>query len=577
MADERDTAADGEGAVAATADTAEASGGAASPRRRATGGWKAARWTRRAVQIAFFAFFVYLLFAALQRRAAFPYADFFFRLDPLAAFTTMLAARQWLGHLALAIVTVGVTLVLGRVWCGWVCPMGTLLGWFRFRSARRRGARVPAWMRQVKYVLLAVIVTMAALASMTLLVLDPISLLTRTATTSLIPAFDFAVTSVETLLVKWGPTTGAVGWVEDHFRGSVLPVYQPHYAQAVALFLVFLTVVLLNAFADRFWCRYLCPLGALLGLLAKVQILQPVVGAGCNGCAACARACHLDAIQVTGGSAGAATAGAVGSGGAAADTGARVVTSECTMCLDCLVACPEREAMSYGLALRPGPWAPYDPSRREFLYSAAAGVGAVALLGTGVWRGPVSQGLIRPPGAQNEATFLSHCLRCSECMKVCPTSGLQPSLGQGGLEALWTPVLASRLGYCDYSCTACGHVCPSGAIPRLSLEKKRKQVIGLAVIDHNRCLPWALDIPCAVCQEMCPIPDKAIILTGEHLITRADGTQDYMARPKVLPAKCIGCGICENKCPVAGTAAIAVQPATPGLASGGGFGGVPQG
>jgi len=239
------------------------------------------------------------------------------------------------------------------------------------------------------------------------------------------------------------------------------------------------------------------------------------------------------------------------------------------MCLDCLVACPEREAMSFRSALRPWPWAAYDPGRRQFLAAAAIGVGTVALLGTGVARAIKSPRLIRQQGAQDEGAFLSRCLRCSECMKVCPTSGLQPSLGQGGLEALWTPVLASRLGYCDYSCTACGHVCPSGAIPRLDLEDKRKQVIGVAVIDRNRCLPWASDTPCIVCQEMCPISNKAIVLSGQHLITRPDGTQDYLARPKVVAKRCIGCGICEYKCPLEGAAAIVVVPSNPSLAVGG--------
>jgi formate hydrogenlyase subunit 6/NADH:ubiquinone oxidoreductase subunit I len=278
----------------------------------------------------------------------------------------------------------------------------------------------------------------------------------------------------------------------------------------------------------------------------------------CTGCAACARACRLDAIEV-----------AADGGSGAAGPDSRVVTSECTMCLDCLVACPKPEAMSLGLARRPGPWTAYDPSRRQFVAAAAAGAGAVALLGTGVWRGPVNPGLIRPPGAQDEGAFLSRCLRCSECMKVCPTSGLQPALMEAGLEGIWTPVLTSRLGYCDYSCTACGHVCPSGAIPKLELEPKRKKVLGIAVIDRNRCLPWASNTPCIVCQEMCPIPNKAIVLTGKRLITRADGTQDYLARPEVVPERCIGCGICEYKCPLEGTAAIVVLPTNPSLATGG--------
>ena len=118
-------------------------GGAPATRRREAGGWKAARWVRRAVQIAFLSSSSTCCSRRCSGRAAFPYADLFFRFDPLAAFSTMLAARQWLPHLALAVVTVVAALVLGRVWCGWICPLGTLLGWFRFRAARRLALRVP--------------------------------------------------------------------------------------------------------------------------------------------------------------------------------------------------------------------------------------------------------------------------------------------------------------------------------------------------------------------------------------------------------------------------------------------------
>jgi len=546
--------------------------------RRSTGGWKAARWARRATQIATFAFFVYLLFAGLQRLEPLPYADVFFRFDPLVALATMLAARAWLPHLALAFVTLGLTVVAGRFWCGWICPLGTLLGWLPFRSARRLGARMPAWLRRVKYVVLGVVVVLAALANLTLLVLDPITLLTRAATTSAVPGFVYLVDSLERAGMRWATTAGAVTWVEDHFRGSVLPTIQPRYELAVTLFLVLLAVVLLNALAHRFWCRYLCPLGALLGLVAKVQVLRPVVGDACDGCAACARACRVHAIELGTATGCAATEsmapGQTAQGSAApryADgqsAAASVVSSECTMCLDCLVACPRPGAMGFGAA-QPGPWAPYDPGRREAVLAAATGVGAAVLLGTGVSRAVKRPGLLRPPGAQDEARFLTRCLRCSECMKACPTSGLQPTLAEAGLEGLWTPVLKPRLGYCDFACSACGQVCPSGAIPELGLADKQKQVIGVAVIDRDRCLPWASDTPCIVCQEMCPVPDKAIELVGQRLITRPDGSQDYLARPKVVSSRCIGCGTCEFKCPLEGTAAIVVLPSNPDLTAGG--------
>jgi polyferredoxin len=511
--------------------------------------WRNARRLRRVVQLAAFAFFVVLLFSALQRMTAYPYADLFFRLDPLAALTAMLSRRAWLPHLELALATVVLTVVLGRVWCAWICPLGTLLEWFTFKRARRRAQALPPRLKQIKYVLLVVIVVMAALSSLTLMIIDPIALLTRTMTTSIIPALDYGVTRAESALYHFGFMQPRIDWFEQLVRGRVLPTVQPLYSQAVAIALVLLGIIALNALADRFWCRTLCPLGALLGLVSKIAILRPVVGEACTNCARCAKACPLDAIEV----APAAGREPTGPGAAALPT---VASSECTVCLDCLVACPS--SMSYGITLRPSPWREYDPGRREFLYAAATGVGAVLLAGTGVWNKLVSPGLLRPPGVTSEATFLSSCIRCSQCMKVCPTSGLQPTLAEAGVVGFWSPVLKPRLGYCDYSCTACGHICPTGAIPRLPLERKRKQVLGKVVIDRNRCLPWSQDTPCVVCQEVCPIPKKAIRLT-ERRLKHPVNYIDSVQLPSVVVDRCIGCGICEYQCPVSGTAAITVQ------------------
>ena len=514
--------------------------------------WRAARAARIVVQFAFLAFFVYLLFAALQRRAAFPLADFFFRVDPLAALTSMLSARTWLPRVELALITVGLTLVLGRVWCGWICPLGTVAEWIRLPGARRRAKRLPPRLRSAKYVVLIVVVAMAALGSMTLMVLDPVALFTRTMTTAGIPGLDYAVTSLETAAnhVSW--LQGGVSWLEDRVRGPVLPAIQPVYAQGVLIGLLFVVIIGLNALADRFWCRYLCPLGALLGLVAKVSLLRPAFAPACDRCNRCAAACRLGAIEVTKAGDEAARAG----GGAAAPPPA-LAASECTMCLDCLATCPEG-GMTIAPTLKPSPWRPYDPSRRQFVTAAAAGIGGVVLLGTGLWNRLVSPWRLRPPGVSDESTFVSTCLRCSQCMRVCPTGGLQPATTQVGLEAFWTPVLQPRVGYCDYACTACGHICPSGAIPKLDLETKRTQRIGLAVIDRDRCLPWSQEQVCVVCQEVCPLTDKAVALTGARMVTDAQGVQNRLAFPVVKADRCIGCGICEYNCPVPGPAAIRV-------------------
>jgi formate hydrogenlyase subunit 6/NADH:ubiquinone oxidoreductase subunit I len=115
----------------------------------------------------------------------------------------------------------------------------------------------------------------------------------------------------------------------------------------------------------------------------------------------------------------------------------------------------------------------------------------------------------------------------------------------------------SRLGYCDYSCNACGQVCPVQAIPPLSLEEKRQAVIGRAYIDQNRCIAWADHIDCIVCEEMCPIADKAIKLVPTEF-TKEDGSLVTVKLPQVHRERCIGCGVCEYKCPVNGEAAIRV-------------------
>jgi MauM/NapG family ferredoxin protein len=493
---------------------------------------------RQVVQIICFVLFVYLLFAALQRRIAFPLADLFFRFDPLSALDAMLSSREWLPRLAPALVTVGVTLVLGRVWCGWICPFGTLLEWIRFSHANRRARSLSPLWRVVKYMLLTAALAAALFGSMTLLVLDPLALLTRTMTTVLLPGLNLVVTAAFTVLYPLPLLQEMVGGLEALLRGSVLPVRQPVFSGNALIALLFAAIVGLNALAGRFWCRYLCPLGALLALLSRVSLLRPYIGDACTRCGRCANICGVGAIQV--------------------GEDFRIVPAECTVCLDCLAGCQEA-----GIGFRPAIGRParaetFDPTRRQLLAALGVGVAGVVVMRIGARAERPDPLLIRPPGAQDEAEFLSRCLRCSQCMKVCPTSGLQPSFLQGGLEAFWTPRLVPRLGYCNYGCHACGQICPSGAIPPLDLATKRQAVLGVAVIDRDRCLPWVHGTPCIVCEEMCPVAPKAIRLE-EVAVIDARGEPTVVQQPHMVSDLCIGCGICEYQCPVAGDAAIQVH------------------
>jgi polyferredoxin/formate hydrogenlyase subunit 6/NADH:ubiquinone oxidoreductase subunit I len=519
---------------------------------------KWSQWVRlrKTTQFLSFAFFIYLTFAVVERRIAPALADIFFRFDPLSALGSVLASREWIPRLGLALITILVTLVVGRAWCGWICPLGTLLEWVSFKRARDilvKGVRTEdsgvkgvtilrayERLRKFKYYLLFIVLMMAVLGSLALLSLDPLAIFTRTMTTSILPALFYGINSLEKALYQVGFMTPVVDWFEGLVRGNILPSEQPLFNQNLGIATLFFGILALNLLAHRFWCRYLCPLGALLGILSKVSVFRPVIGDACNHCSRCAQVCRPGAIQAKFGE-------------------MRVQPSECTLCLDCLASCRLGE-MHLHPQVKPVPKEDFDLSRREALGALASGTAAVLLLGSELRRGQPSPWRIRPPGVVDEEAFLSTCLRCSQCMKICPTTALQPAFSEAGLEGLWTPIVVPRLGYCDYGCTACGQVCPTGAIPLLTLDEKRSVVMGKARIDRDRCLPWASATTCVVCEEMCPTPDKSIRLE-EVTVIDDYGMELVVQQPTVLREVCIGCGICEEHCPLEGEAAIRVYDA----------------
>jgi len=480
--------------------------------------------------------FLYLLLWTRQATRGLEAHALFIRLDPLAGIAAMLGGRAWIPGMALGLLTIVLALVAGRAWCGWVCPMGTLLDIIPSRRSRAASADVPSPWRSVKYGVLALIVIGAAAGSLTLIVLDPITLLLRSMAAVVLPAIDGAVKAIEIALYPVRALQAPIVAVDTFLRRTVLPAQPAFYVANVAVGVLFALVLAANAIRRRFWCRYLCPLGALLALISRVSVLRHRVDADrCIQCGRCARLCPTGAI--------------------APERAFAADVAECTACLGCAAACPTG-AISFqpklGLV---GPQR-YDPSRRQvfaLLGIAAVGVG---LLKVARALGVPDGWLLRPPGA-TDSELLGRCIRCGQCLKVCPTGALQPSLTTAGPDALWTPVLVPRHGYCDYGCASCGQACPTGAIPRLALDVKRQMVMGLAVVDRTRCLAWAKQQNCIICEEMCPVPSKAVRLDDIE-ITDAQGNTITLHRPVVNERHCIGCGACEFHCPVEGAAAIRV-------------------
>ncbi|MDD5458898.1 MAG: 4Fe-4S binding protein [Phycisphaerae bacterium] len=523
--------------------------------------------------------------------------NLFLHSDPLVAVGTVLATHTLYWAFLLASGVMVVTIIFGRFFCGWVCPFGSIhhfVGWLARRKTKvKERIELNRYRKAqgIKYIILVFFLAMAAFpsaaASLQIGLLDPISLVTRSFNLLILPIADMAA-------------------------GGLISAEQRFYEGAWLVLTIFAAAVLLNLFIPRFYCRFVCPLGALFGVLDRFAIWR--IGnrkAECNNCKLCERSCE---------------------GGC--EPAGQIKISECVLCFNCLDDC-HHDLIGYRIQKSAaGEQTNPDISRRGIILSLVSGVFAVGAVRLANQLGGNGYNkLIRPPGSLPEEEFLKRCIKCGQCMRVCPTNVIQPAGFEAGLESLWTPKLNNTIGSsgCQLNCVTCGQVCPTAAIRPITLAEKRGVNefaqkgtirIGTAFFDRGRCLPWAMDKPCIVCEENCPVSPKAIY-TREFFTTVRDGvfliknsgngmitiegklqpqkfaTGDYfcyadghrfrirandenvfnlgsdfdrsldagsqievqirLQRPYIDPDKCIGCGICEHECPVSGKKAVRVS------------------
>jgi len=514
-------------------------------------------------QILFFALFLWLLLrtefhgslrnSASEIRLPYP-VGLFFQLDPLVGLSNALAGHSLYRGLLWCLLILIPTMFFGRFFCGWICPLGSIHHFFgSLKSERKRGKqllesnRYKRWQTTKYYLLIAVLIA-AILGTGVVGWLDPFSFLVRSFGLSVLPATNYALqAALGALEHSRFAFVQSIGGVLHFLLGAVLLNFkQPYFRQGIWLGLIFLFILALNFRVTRFWCRALCPLGALLGIVSRWSVLGLVKNPEhCNDCNRCLLRCQ---------------------GGDDPIGGVPWHQPECHLCMNCVDECPER-----GLQFKFFPvqkTAGTNLQRRKLLTGMAAGVALVPVMrSTPGFAAAKDERLLRPPGSVDEEFFLSRCIRCGECMKVCPNNALHPALSEAGVEGLWTPILVPRLGYCETSCVLCSQVCPTGAIWEITAKEKAWSVdvssaakpvrLGTAFYDRGRCLPWAMATDCIVCEEWCPTSPKAVYLRPADVIDAA-GNLKQVKQPYLDPSRCVGCGACEHACPVQDRPAIYV-------------------
>ena len=492
---------------------------------------------RKITQILFLIFFIILFIKARYPYTGIPESDLFLRFSPLIPIFHFIAHLEFSWVFWPAMLILLITPFLGRMFCGWVCPLGTTLditSKIFYRGKKKKKNISPEKSKKYVYIKFEILFASIFLAIFGVQVwgfVDPLSLLNRAMTVVIFPIVTIFTESSLNYLSDFSLLEDPAYWLLDNFKELIMPEKQQFLQQVIPVAIFFFAILFMEKFVKRFWCRYACPAGALLGLLSKFRFWGRKVSDNCTTCNICGNECRMGAIPT--------------------DNVQKTIKSECIQCISCQEDCPPKIKAIKFTWDRKLPGTSLNFSRRQFL--GAFGVGALSwgILTPGIKNPIRKDSIIRPPGSIPENDFLEKCIRCMECVRICTSNGacLQPADWNNNFLELWTPKADMRQGYCEFNCNLCGEICPTDAILPLALAEKQKLPMGLAYFDKNMCIPFIRHEDCLVCEEHCPLPEKAIKFDIREAIL-PNGQTKMIKYPYVVRELCTGCGICEHKCPV---------------------------
>lgn len=441
------------------------------------------------------------------------------------------------------------TLLLGRVYCSVLCPLGVMqdvISWIAGKRKKNRFSYSPALMG-VRYGILAVFLAVfAAGIGSAVALISPYSVYGRIASNLIAPIYQAG----NNLLAYFAER------VENYAFYSV-DVWVKGIATFEIALLTFVVLAVLAWRSGRTYCNTICPVGTILGTLSRFALLKPYIDIDkCNRCGLCARRCKASCI----------------------DPKTHVIDySRCVVCMDCLENC-RQGAISYSRATKKCVTVPEketpakeaaDHSRRRAL-SATVLVALSSILHAQRKKtmeeyvemkkdggfAPIRErkqpnrlAPVVPPGALSLGNLTKHCTACQLCVSVCENQVLHPS---GDLMRLMQPEMAFDKGYCRPECTQCSEVCPTGAIRPIGKEDKSAIQIGHAVWVKDICIVNTDQISCGNCERHCPT--KSI-----QMVSKDPTDPKSLKIPVVNVDTCIGCGACEHLCPARPQSAIYVE------------------